>query len=259
MLRIYWMESKTEFLKFIRMRAYVVFTVLFPLMFYCFFGLSMGQQQSMAQQDGPNSMPPMARYLLATYGVFGVMGAMLYGFGVGVAVERGLGWLELKRASPMPPAAYLIAKGVVSLSFGALVVVLLFAMGGAFGGVRMPPSQWLELAATLIAGAIPFCALGLIIGNLAGPNSASAAVNSIYMPMAFCGGLWIPYDFLPHGIQQFAVLLPTFHFAQLALAVLHAPIQGSISSHVEALAAFTLIFSGLAWILQVRGREKMYG
>jgi ABC-2 type transport system permease protein len=82
MLRIYWMESKTEFLKFIRMRAYVVFTVLFPLMFYCFFGLSMGQQQSMAQQEGPNSMPPMARYLLATYGVFGVMGAMLYGFGV---------------------------------------------------------------------------------------------------------------------------------------------------------------------------------
>lgn len=253
MLRIYWMESKTEFLKFIRMRAYVVFTVLFPLMFYCFFGLAM------PQQHGPDAMPPMARYLLATYGVFGVMGAMLYGFGVGVAVERGLGWLELKRASPMPPAAYLFAKGAVSLLFGGIVVALLFAMGAAFGGVQMPAWQWLELAATLIAGAIPFCALGLIIGNLAGPNSASAAVNSLYMPMAFCGGLWIPYNFLPHGIQQFAVFLPTFHFAQLALAVLRAPIQGSVGSHLEALAAFTLIFSGVAWIVQVRGREKMYG
>jgi ABC-2 type transport system permease protein len=253
MLRIYWMESKTEFLKFIRMRAYVVFTVLFPLMFYCLFGLAM------PQQHGPNAMPPMARYLLATYGVFGVMGAMLYGFGVGVAVECGLGWLELKRASPMPPAAYLFAKGAVSLLFGGIVVALLFAMGAAFGGVQMPAWQWLELAATLIAGAIPFCALGLIIGNLAGPNSASAAVNSLYMPMAFCGGLWIPYDFLPHGIQHFAQFLPTFHFAQLALAVLRAPIQGSVGTHLEALAAFTLIFSGLAWIVQVRGREKMYG
>lgn len=253
MLRIYWLESKTEFLKFIRMRAYVVFTVLFPLMFYCFFGLSM------PQRHGPNEMPPMALYLLATYGVYGVMGAMLYGFGVGVAVERGLGWLELKCASPMPPSAYLIAKGAVSLLFGGLVVALLFAMGAVFGGVRMPPLQWIELAAILIVGAIPFCGLGLIIGNLAGPNSASAAVNSIYMPMAFCGGLWIPYDFLPHGIQQFALFLPTFHFAQLALAVLHAPIQGSVGTHVEALTAFALIFSGLAWILQVRGREKMYG
>jgi len=253
MLRIYWLESKTEFLKFIRMRAYVVFTVLFPLMFYCFFGLAMPHQQ------GPDEMPPMARYLLATYGVYGIMGAMLYGFGVGVAVERGLGWLELKRASPMPPSAYLIAKGVVSLLFGGLVIALLFAMGAAFGGVRMPVLQWFELAAMLIAGAIPFGALGLIIGNLAGPNSASAAVNSIYMPMAFCGGLWIPYNFLPHGIQRFAQFLPTFHFAQLALAVLQAPIQGSVGTHVEALAAFALIFSGLAWILQARGREKMYG
>jgi ABC-2 type transport system permease protein len=84
-------------------------------------------------------------------------------------------------------------------------------------------------------------------------------VNAIYMPMAFCGGLWIPYDFLPHGLQHFAVFLPTFHFAQLALAVLHAHIQGSISSHVEAMAAYTLIFAGAAWILQVRGREKIYG
>lgn len=253
MLRIYWLESKFEFLKLIRMRAYVVFTVLFPLMFYFFFGLAMPQRQ------GPDGMPPMARYLLATYGVFGVMGAMLYGFGVGVAVERGLGWLEVKRASPMPPAAYFIAKGVVSLSFGAIVVALLFAMGAAFGGVTMPAWQWTELGVTLIAGAIPFGALGLIIGNLAGPNSASAAVNSLYMPMAFCGGLWIPYNFLPHGLQQFAVLLPTFHFAQLELAVLRAPIEGTVGVHVEALAAYTLIFSGLAWILQARGREKMYG
>ena len=33
---------------------------------------------------------PMARYLLATYGAFAVVGAMLYGLGIGIAVERGL-------------------------------------------------------------------------------------------------------------------------------------------------------------------------
>jgi len=30
-----------------------------------------------------------------------VIGATLYAFGVGVAVERGLGWLQVKRASPI--------------------------------------------------------------------------------------------------------------------------------------------------------------
>ena len=29
--------------------------------------------------------------------------------------------------------------------------------------------------------------------------------------MAFCGGLWIPFDFLPKAIQQVAPLLPSYH------------------------------------------------
>ncbi len=252
MSRLYYLESKYEFLKLARMRAYVVFTVLFPLMFYCFFGLAMGRQ-------GTADAMPMARYLLATYGAFAVMGATVYAFGVGVAVERGLGWLQLKRASPMPPAAYFLAKGVVSMGFSAIVVGLLFTLGAAFGGVRMPLTQWLTLGATLVAGTVPFCALGLAIGNFAGPNSASPAVNMIYMPLAFCGGLWIPLQFLPRLLQQTAHWLPSYHFAQIALSVLHAPVEGSVWLHVEALAAFTLIFGGIAWLGESRGREKMYG
>ena len=72
-------------------------------MFYCFFGLAM------APHEGTT---PMARYLIATYGAFAIMGSTLYAFGAGIAVERGLGWLEVKRASPMPPGAYFFAKGV---------------------------------------------------------------------------------------------------------------------------------------------------
>jgi ABC-2 type transport system permease protein len=253
MPRVYWMEAKCEFLKLLRMRVYAMSTVLFPLMFYCFFGLAMGreQQQGMAM--------PMARYLLATYGAFAVVGATLYAFGVGVAVERGLGWLQVKRASPMPPPAYFVAKGVVSLTFGAIVVALLFTLGAAFGGVRMPPGQWLALGGTLIAGAVPFCALGLAIGSFAGPNSAPATVNMIYMPLAFLAGLWIPIEFLPAALRQIAPFLPTYHFAQIALGVLHAPTQGTTMGHIGALAAFTLIFTGIACLGNSREDEKMYG
>src|ERR1017187_4903519 len=118
MLHVYWMEIKTEFLKLARMKTYSVSTVMFPLMFYCFFGLAVGRQP----MEGASM--PLARYLLATYGAFAIIGATLYAFGVGVAVERGLGWLQLKRASPMPPAAYFVAKAAVSAAFGAIVVVL---------------------------------------------------------------------------------------------------------------------------------------
>jgi ABC-2 type transport system permease protein len=167
---------------------------------------------------------------------------------VGVAVERGLGWLELKRASPMPPAAYFVAKGAVAAAFGGMVVTLLFTLGAAFGDVRMPLGQWLALGGALVAGGIPFAALGLAIGNLSGPNSAAPTVNMIYMPMAFCGGLWIPSQFLPGFLRQVSHWLPSYHFGQIALGVLHAPVEGTALSHVEALVAFTLIFGGIAWL-----------
>jgi ABC-2 type transport system permease protein len=252
MSNVYLLEAKMEFLKSLRMKSYSLSTVLFPLMFYCFFALAMGKDQSLGSVS-------IARYTLATYGAFSVMGASLFAFGVGVAVERGLGWLQVKRASPMPPAAYFLAKGAVGMAFGAIVVALLFGLGAAFGDVRMPVWQWFALAGTLLAGAIPCCALGLAIGNFAGPNSAPATVNMIYLPMAFCSGLWIPFQFLPKGIQAIAPLLPSFHLSQIALCVLGAPTKGAATTHVGALIGFTLLFAGIAWLGHSREREKMYG
>ena len=251
MIRVYWLETRNEFLKFARMKSYAMSTILFPLMFYCFFGLAM-------KSNGPRELS-IARYLLATYGAFAVMGATLYAFGAGVAVERGLGWMQVKRASPMPAPAWFFAKTVVSVAFGAAVILLLFALGVIFGGVRMPAAQWVLMFVSLVAGAVPFCALGLTIGNLAGPNSAPGTVNMIYLPMAFCGGLWIPYQFLPEAIQRIAQVLPSFHLAQIALAMQKSPSHGSISGHVEALAAFSLLFLGTAWLAHTRSREQMYG
>lgn len=251
MARVYWMEMKMEFLKMLRMKQYSLSTIGFPLMFYCFFGLAMPTSSSASM--------PMSRYLLATYGAFAVMGATLFAFGVGVAVERGLGWLEVKRASPMPAAAYLVAKAAVSVTFGAIVVTLLFTLGATLGGVRMPMGQWLTLWAALVAGALPFCAIGLTIGSFVGANSAPATVNMIYLPLAFCGGMWLPMEILPKGFQQVAQWLPSYHFAQIALSILHAPTKGSLPQHVLALLAFGCIFAGLAWLGQTRDREKVYG
>ncbi|MES1256956.1 MAG: ABC transporter permease [Acidobacteriota bacterium] len=253
MTRIYAIETKFEFMKMLRMKTYSVSTIMFPLMFYCFFGLAMGRQPE------HGSDLSMAKYLLATYGAFAVIGAMLYSFGVGMAVERGLGWLEVKRASPMPQAAYLVAKAVVALAFGAIVVALLFTLGAVFGEVQMPLGQWFALAGTLLLGALPFCAMGMAIGSFAGPNSAPAIVNLIYMPMAFCAGLWVPIQFLPGVLKSIAPLLPTYHFGQLALSVMNAPTTGTSLRHIEALAAFTILFAGIAWLGNSREREKMYG
>jgi len=237
--RIYRTEAKYEFLKTLRQPAYVIPTLTFPLIFYVMFGIVFGGRQAFGTIN-------MGTYLLATYATFGVMGASLFGFAVGVAMERGYGWLQVKRASPMPPLAYLIAKTVMSTIFSAILVTALYVLGTAFGGVHLSAMKFLELAGLMIAGSLPFCALGLVIGCFAAPNSAPAFVNILFLPMAFCSGLWLPLPLLPKFLQQVAPFLPPYHLSQLALRQVGFGGSSDPWRHVAALAAFTVVFLLLA-------------
>jgi ABC-2 type transport system permease protein len=249
---IYLKEAKYEFLKNLRLRVYTASVISFPLMFYVLFGLVLNSKETI----GVTSVPT---YLIATYGTFGVMGASLFGTASGLAADRGLGWLQVKRASPMPPFAYFAAKVILSMIFSAIVVSLLLVLGISFGGVRLPFAQMAGLLGTLVAGSLPFSAMGLAIGYFAGPNSAPAVINMFYLPLSFCSGLWVPYMFLPKLVRQIALALPSYHLSQLALGVVGAGRHESAATHWEVLFAFTLICLGVARIGFQRDQGKLYG
>src|SRR5579859_1213479 len=249
---IYLKEAKYEFLKNLRLRMYTASVLSFPIMFYVLFGLVLNAHQAIAGTGIPT-------YLIATYGTFGVMGASLFGTAAGLASDRGLGWLQVKRASPMPPFAYFIAKVITSMIFSAIIVLVLFLLGITLGGVRMPVGDFAKLLGTLVAGSLPFSAMGSALGYFAGPNSAPPMINLIYLPMSFCSGLWVPFMFLPKVVQQIALVLPPFHLSQLALGVVGAGTHTSNATHWEVLAAFTMICLGVARIGFQRDQEKMYG
>lgn len=252
MARIFALEAKYELLKVLRLPAYAIPTISFPLLFYFFFGIVFGAGRS----AGPVSM---STYLLATYGAFGVIGASLFGFGVGVAVERGQGWMLLKRATPMPPLAYFTAKIVMALVFSSIIVLGLFALGATFGEVSMPLDTWLRLGSVLVLGALPFCAFGLAMGYFCGPNSAPAVVNLLYLPMAFLSGLWVPLQALPSVVQKVAPWLPPYHFSQLALGTLGAPAQSAVRVSLLYLAVFTALSLAGAYLGFRRDEGQTYG
>lgn len=228
-LRTYRLEAGYELLKNLRLPMYSVPALAFPWVFYILFGVTFGQRGQ------------MATHLLAGYGAFGVIGAALFGFGVGVAIERGQGWLEIKRASPMPPGAYFVAKIFMSVVFSVLIVAGLSVLAVVFCDVRLPGMSWLALTASLIFGALPFCALGLALSHVCGPNSAPAVVNLIYLPMAFASGLWIPIQMLPGWIQTLAPALPAYHLGQLALAAAGLQVRETPGVAVLALLGFTAL------------------
>jgi ABC-2 type transport system permease protein len=249
---IYLKEAKYEFLKNLRLRMYTASVLSFPIMFYVLFGLVLNSNEAIGGMRVPT-------YLIATYGTFGVMGASLFGTAAGLASDRGLGWLQVKRASPMPPFAYFVAKVLVSMAFSAFIVLALFTLGVGFGGVRMPVTEFAQLAGTLTLGSLPFSSMGLALGYFTGPNSAPATINLIYLPMSFCSGLWVPFMFLPKIVKNIALALPPYHLSQLALGIVGAGSHESKVTHWEVLAAFTMICLGVARIGFQRDQEKMYG
>lgn len=234
--RIYLLEARSELLRVWRTPGFAIPTLLFPAMFYLFFGVLLANGEHGMEQS---------LYALGGLGSFGTMTPGLFGFGVGFAMDRGLGWLQVKRASPMPPTAYLLAKVAMAMLFALLVTLLLFCMAGFLAHVRLERSQWLILAVTQVLGSIPFCAMGLAIGAWAKPQSAPAIVNLIYLPMSFLSGLWMPLQFLPPFMQKLATVFPAYHLGRLAYDA--AGIQPTqVLPHVAVLGAFTAGFLLLA-------------
>ncbi|WP_420449930.1 ABC transporter permease [Candidatus Palauibacter sp.] len=235
--RIYVLEARYQFLMVLRDPAFAIPTLLFPLIFYLFFGVVMGA--------GSFSVAAPT-YMLATYSVFGTLGPSLFGFGAGLAMERDSGVLLLKRTTPMPAAAYLLAKVAMAIAFGAVVVLGIFLLGAHGAGVMLYRWQWFALAGVVLAGVIPFCALGLAVGAWARGRAAVAITNLVFFPMAMLSGLWIPITVFPAALQDIANVFPAYHQAQLALKIIAMDGGQPTLLHVLVLAVQSLALLAVA-------------
>ncbi|MEO8367076.1 MAG: ABC transporter permease [Pseudoxanthomonas sp.] len=235
LLALYLREAKYEFLRVLRTPAFSIPTLVFAPMFYLLFGVLLNRGNAGA-----------ASYLMVTYSVFGVIGPGLFGFGVGLAMDRERGLLTLKRVQPVPALAPLLAKVGMAMVFATCIGVTLLLLGITLGGVHMSASQSALLLCVDILGVMPFCALGLLIGTLVNGNGAPAVVNLIYMPMALLSGLWLPLKMLPAVVGQIAPLWPAWHLGQLGLKIVGQDDGRPVWMHVAVLLGFTAICLFLA-------------
>ncbi|MEM9530107.1 MAG: ABC transporter permease [Pseudomonadota bacterium] len=236
-LRVYFLEWGYEFLRLLRSPAFSIPSLAFPAAFYVLFALVL---------NFGGSQGNMATYLMVSYSVFGVMGPGLFGFGVGIAIERSQGLMLLKFASPMPHSAYFLSKVLMSITFGALIIASLFALGVGLGGVNLSVGQGAALFGLMLLGSIPFCAMGLAIGAWVNGQAAPPIVNLIYLPMAALSGLWFPLQVMPEAVRQLAWLLPPFHLNQLATKIIAMDMNYPAWIHAVILVAVTVLFLYLA-------------
>jgi ABC-2 type transport system permease protein len=173
----------------------------------------------------------------------GVMGPALFAFGMALAVDRDFGLLRLKRALPMPPMAYMLAKMVMSALFSVAVTLSMTAAAVLIKGLNLSATQFLAVAAIGVVGTLPFAAIGLFIGARVSGRTAPAWVNLAYIPMTYLSGLFFP---VPEALRVLTLASPAFHLNQLALQAAGVAAIMPATMHVAALLGVTVLFAGLA-------------
>ncbi|MEL6868857.1 MAG: ABC transporter permease [Pseudomonadota bacterium] len=227
-------ETGAEMTASLRAPEFIFPTLALPCVFYAIFGVLLSR--------GGNA----ATYLLATYGVFAVMGPAIFGFGVGVATEREKGWLSLKRVAPAPAASYIGAKLITTLTFAALALVPVYLIAGFLGDVALPRAQWLTLFGTHLLAALPFSLIGLLLGFRFASGAAVAVSNIVFLGFALLGGLWIPISMFPGVMQTIAQAIPSFHLAEISLSVIDTNTPRNVGLHVGVILAMTAVLALLA-------------
>ncbi len=235
-------ECAAELKRSWRLPQFLVPTVLTPAAFYGLFTLAISKHSS----------PTQAVATLAGYGVFAAIGPALFGFGAGVAMEREQGLIELKRVSPLPAGAYVVAKltAAVAATGAALSLIYLLAI---IAGAALSPAQWVLLVALHLASTVPFALIGFGLGMRMSGKGAVAAANALFLGSAVLGGLWIPSAMLPGWMRAVGEVVPSYHLGQLALAVSGMPVIGSVWMHGAIVAGMTALAAIWAWAGWRRG------
>jgi len=237
-LRAYGAEAKYESLRMLRSPAFAIPFLLLPVPVYLFFGVMLA---------GPAvaKNPGVGTYLFSGFSAFAIMGPALFGVGCTLALERDAGFLKLKRAWPAPGGAYLIAKMLMAMVFAGMAMIMMIVAGVAAGHTQLSASQFFILAAVMIAGAVPFAAIGLFIGAYTSGSAAPAFTNIVYLPGLWLSGLFIP---LPKFLEPWAVIWPAFHVNQTALGAAGVSEFSFVAPAISAavLIGVTVVFGGLA-------------
>ena len=227
----YLKEARYDSLRMLRTPAFTLPILVLPIGIYLFVVMAAGRMLL---------IPQAAAYYFTGFSAFGVMGPGMFGFGMVVAAERQEGVLTLKRALPMPPAAYLLGKMLMAALFATITLIV----GGALlGHVRISAGQYLTVGVTNILGSLPFCAIGLYIGVRASAQSAPGIVNLLYVPMFLVADLWFP---LPKTAKRLSLISPTYYLRELLLGA------AGLTDHVPpaigaaVLAGLTLLLTALA-------------
>jgi ABC-2 type transport system permease protein len=229
---------RMEIVRVLRNRRVIIFSVLLPAILL----LVIGSPNKHETYQGTT----VAAYIMVSMGIFGAMSSAT-GTAGSIAVERGVGWNRQLRLTPLKPLQYVLSKVILSLVLVLPSLIVVYGLGALVLDVRLKASIWALVFLGSWLSALPFAALGLLIGYLAKPDSIQQINGLIFFLLALFGGLWLPVDQMPHPMRVVATYTPAYWAADVARAPL-------LHSHLELKGILVLI--GWAAVLGAIGIRR---
>jgi ABC-2 type transport system permease protein len=198
-LRLTALHSRYQFTETVRIPIAVIGTALFPAISMLFFVVPQPFAQDMEAATAATSQ----------LALFAVMSVCLFTYGVGVAEDRALPWDGYLRTLPVGPGPRLTGRLVNGLAFALLGLVPLVLIAWLLTAATLPVGLLGLTALALLVAALPLFCMGIAIGYALSTKAALAVAQSLLLPLAFGGGLFLPPEVFPRWLDAISTWLPT--------------------------------------------------
>ncbi|HWD05937.1 MAG TPA: ABC transporter permease [Amycolatopsis sp.] len=232
-----------EIRRLFRSMRFLIFVVAFPVLMFLL------QANVFTKASDPGHAATVA-VIMVDMMAFGLFAAATTN-GTRLALERACGWQRQLRLTPLSGASYLGGKAVSGLLVGLPALVLVPLVAIFIEHVHLGAGDWTRILAGLWLGTIPLVLLGLLLGQIATPESLQPISMIVMLGMGFLGGLWIPIEAMPSWMHDLAQLMPTYWLIGLVRPAVTSELLVSFPAALGVLAAWTVVL-GAAVIRRYR-------
>jgi len=234
--------TRRNLLVWVRVPAYIVFTVIQPVMFVLLFAYVFGGAIPVNAPGGYVSF--LMPGIIAQTAAFAT-----FGTAIALAQELKKGVIDRLRSMPMARSAVLAGR-LVADTIRMLVTILIIVGVGYAVGFRFQngvgPAVAMVVLATLFGLAI--CCISAFTGLAIGDEESVQAFGLIWLfPLTFVSSTFVPIATMPDWLQAFANNQPVTYVVDTMRALaLGGPVEANLWKSIAWLAGIFIVFVPLA-------------
>jgi ABC transporter DrrB family efflux protein len=233
--------TRRGLLVWMRVPAYIVFTVIQPVMFVLLFAYVFGGAIPVKGTTYVNFLMPGIIAQTAAFASFGTA--------IALAQELQKGVIDRLRSMPMARSAVLAGR-LVADTLRMLVTILIIVGVGYIVGFRFQNGFGLAVAMVALATVfgLAICVIAAFTGLAIGDEESVQAFGLIWLfPLTFVSSAFVPISTMPGWLQAFANNQPvTYVVDTMRSMALGGPIADNLWKSIAWLAGIFIVFVPLA-------------